>query len=119
MSYGGIAQVVEHLLSKYKVLRSIPLHLNKMFIKKVKEGQVPVAHNCNPRYSGGRDRDDYNSRPAWAKKVQKTPSQSIAGYDGMCLSSQLHRRLRLGRLWFQAIQGKKVQKTPSNRKSWT
>jgi hypothetical protein len=27
---------------------------------------VPVAHACNPSYSGGRDQEDYSSKPAWA-----------------------------------------------------
>jgi hypothetical protein len=25
--------------------------------------RVLVAHTCNPSYSGGRDQEDYNSRP--------------------------------------------------------
>jgi hypothetical protein len=29
--------------------------------------QVPVAHACNPRYSGGRDQEDHGSKPAQAK----------------------------------------------------
>jgi hypothetical protein len=28
-------------------------------------GQVLVAHACNPSYSGGRDREDHGSKPAW------------------------------------------------------
>jgi hypothetical protein len=27
---------------------------------------VPVAHACNPCYSGGRDQEDCSSKPAWA-----------------------------------------------------
>jgi hypothetical protein len=26
--------------------------------------QVPVAHACNPSYSGGRDQEDFGSKPA-------------------------------------------------------
>jgi hypothetical protein len=29
-------------------------------------GQVPVAHTCNPSYSGGRDQEDLGSKPAQA-----------------------------------------------------
>jgi hypothetical protein len=28
--------------------------------------QVPVAHACNPSYSGGRDQEDHSLKPAWA-----------------------------------------------------
>jgi hypothetical protein len=27
---------------------------------------MPVAHTCNPSYSGGRDQEDLSSKPAWA-----------------------------------------------------
>jgi hypothetical protein len=27
---------------------------------------VPVAHAYNPNYSGGRDQEDFGSKPAWA-----------------------------------------------------
>jgi hypothetical protein len=27
---------------------------------------VPVAHPCNPSYSGGRDQEDHSLKPAWA-----------------------------------------------------
>jgi hypothetical protein len=32
-------------------------------IKKYTESWVPVAHACNPRYSGGRDQEDSSSKP--------------------------------------------------------
>jgi hypothetical protein len=28
--------------------------------------RVPVAHTCNPSYSGDRDQEDYGLKPAWA-----------------------------------------------------
>jgi hypothetical protein len=31
---------------------------------------VPMAHACNPSYSGGRDQEDYGSKPAWATRSQ-------------------------------------------------
>jgi hypothetical protein len=30
-------------------------------------GQVPVAHGCNPNYSGGRNQEDHGSKPALGK----------------------------------------------------
>jgi hypothetical protein len=45
-------------------------------------GQVPMAHTCNPRYSGGRDQEDYGSKPALANNSQspisKNPTQNKA-----------------------------------------
>jgi hypothetical protein len=38
-------------------------------IKKIKS-QAPVAHACNPSYSGDRDQEDCGSRPAWAKSLR-------------------------------------------------
>jgi hypothetical protein len=45
--------------------------------------QVPVAHNCNPSYSGGRDQEDHSSKPAQANSFgdpisQRNPSQKRA-----------------------------------------
>jgi hypothetical protein len=45
--------------------------------------QAPVAHACNPSYSGGRDQEDCSSKPAQANSsrdpVSKNPSQKRAG----------------------------------------
>jgi hypothetical protein len=32
--------------------------------RKVNTGQLPMAHTYNPNYSGGRDQEDRNSKPA-------------------------------------------------------
>jgi hypothetical protein len=32
--------------------------------KDTKMSPVPVAHACNPSYSGGRDQEDHGSKPA-------------------------------------------------------
>jgi hypothetical protein len=29
----------------------------------------PVAHTCNPSYSGGRDQEDRSSKPAWKNSL--------------------------------------------------
>jgi hypothetical protein len=36
---------------------------------------APVAHACKPNYSGGRDQEDFGSKPAWAKSLQDTTSK--------------------------------------------
>jgi hypothetical protein len=45
--------------------------------------QVPVAHACNPSYSGGRDQEDGCSNPVQANSswdpISKKPSQKRAG----------------------------------------
>jgi CRISPR/Cas system CSM-associated protein Csm4 (group 5 of RAMP superfamily) len=38
----------------------------------IKKSWALVPHTCNPSYSGGRDREDFGSKPAWAKKIKKT-----------------------------------------------
>jgi hypothetical protein len=35
-----------------------------------KEENGPVAHTCNPSYSGGREQEDHNLKPAWANSSQ-------------------------------------------------
>jgi hypothetical protein len=38
------------------------------FLSKLpKSSQAPVAHTCNPSYSGGRDQEDHGCKPAWEK----------------------------------------------------
>jgi hypothetical protein len=37
----------------------------------------PVTHAYNPSHTGGRDREDWSSRPAWAKSWDSPPSQQI------------------------------------------
>jgi hypothetical protein len=44
---------------------------------------VPVAHAYNPSYSGSRDQEDHNSKPAWVNSSQdpilKIPNTKRAG----------------------------------------
>jgi hypothetical protein len=40
-------------------------------LKIIHFGWVPVAHACNPSYSGVRDQDDLGSKPAWANSSWK------------------------------------------------
>jgi hypothetical protein len=58
-----------------------------------------VVHSCNPSYLSGWDQDDHSSMPV-QEKAHKTPSQLIARYCSMCLSTQLWSRLRWGRSQF-------------------
>jgi hypothetical protein len=34
-------------------------------------GWAPVAHACNPCYSGGRDQEDHGLKPVWANSSTK------------------------------------------------
>jgi hypothetical protein len=36
---------------------------------------MPVAHACNPSYSGGRDQKDQDSKPAWANSLKDPISE--------------------------------------------
>jgi hypothetical protein len=43
-------------------------------------GWVPVAHACNPSYSGSKDQEDSGSKPGQANSGKKTPkNQNRAG----------------------------------------
>jgi hypothetical protein len=57
-------------LAKYLYL---PLKKKKKKRKKRKttttKGQAPVAHTCNPTYSGGRDQKDKGSKPVRANSL--------------------------------------------------
>jgi hypothetical protein len=39
--------------------------------------QVPVAHVCNPSYSGGRDQEDRGSKPVRANSSQVSISKYL------------------------------------------
>jgi hypothetical protein len=41
------------------------LELISISLKWQETGQAPVAHTCNPNYSGDRDPEDCSSKPAW------------------------------------------------------
>jgi hypothetical protein len=45
-------------------------------------GRVPVAHACNPSYSGGRDQEDRGLNPAWANSARALPKIPIAKMTG-------------------------------------
>jgi hypothetical protein len=48
----------------------------------LQSGRAPVAHACNPSYSGGRDQEDCGSKPARANSlgdpISKIPSTKRA-----------------------------------------
>jgi hypothetical protein len=62
-----------------RVLGQLGLHIETLFQKykkaKQSQGQAPVAHACNPSYSGGRDQEDQGSKPAWGTLSQKYLTQ--------------------------------------------
>jgi hypothetical protein len=54
-------------------------------VKRWAGGPGVQAQAYNTSYSRVGDQEYHSSRPAQAKKIQVTTSQSIAGYSGMCL----------------------------------
>jgi hypothetical protein len=82
-------------------------------VKKAMVGQAPVAHVCNPSYSGGRGQDS-GSKPAWANSswdpISKKPYTKQGWWSGSsdkgaCLASQASMRL-----WVQIPVLKKKKK---------
>jgi hypothetical protein len=44
-------------------------------IKNFFNSWAPVAHACNPSYSGGRDQEEHSLKPAWANSSQNPISK--------------------------------------------
>jgi hypothetical protein len=71
----------------------------------LKNGQQPMAHACNPSYSGGRDQEDCSLKPAWgkslrdliSKKKKKSHHQKRAGAVAQGVGSefklQYHKKI--------------------------
>jgi hypothetical protein len=49
--------------------------------KKV-SGQVPLAHACNPSFSGGRDQEVGGSKSAWEDPILKKPITKKSWWSG-------------------------------------
>jgi hypothetical protein len=70
---------------------------------------VPVAHACNPSYSGGRDQEDHVLKPAWANNSQDPISKKPITKKGYWSGSRC-------RPWVQVpvLQKKRKKTTPSH-----
>jgi hypothetical protein len=51
------------------------LHHTKIVLNCSGPGWAPVAHTCNPSYSGGRDQENLGLKPAWANSLQNPISK--------------------------------------------
>jgi hypothetical protein len=62
------------LLPNWSMAKSFKMNIN----------WAPVAHTCNPSYSGDRDQEDHGLKSAWANSLQdpilKHPSQKKGGW---------------------------------------
>jgi hypothetical protein len=47
--------------------RPVKANLGKPYLKNTTNKPTPVAHTCNPSYSGSRDQEHYGSKPALGK----------------------------------------------------
>jgi hypothetical protein len=54
----------KHIEKCTKWLESRPLCLTPKSLK-TEKSLAPVAHACNPSYSGGRDHEDHGLKPTW------------------------------------------------------
>jgi hypothetical protein len=54
---------------EFKVVDKEGMVVLEIIAIKKEASQMPVAHACNPSYSGGRDLEDRGSRPAWANSL--------------------------------------------------
>jgi hypothetical protein len=74
---------VFHLCHLFLTLALFPLLFSQPSLKLIMTSSwAPVAHACNPSYSGGRDQENRSSKPAWANSLQdpilKEPITNIA-----------------------------------------
>jgi hypothetical protein len=77
---------------------------NKNSIKKEWFSQAPVAHTCNPSYSGGRDQEDHSSSQPQANSswdpISKNPTTKkkkaggVAQGVGPELKPQYHKKIK-------------------------
>jgi hypothetical protein len=44
--------------------------LANFFFKLYPQSRAPVAHVCNPSYSGGRDQEVHSLKPVWANSLR-------------------------------------------------
>jgi hypothetical protein len=51
------------LKKKKKIIKVLSLVKGRKMLRMILRCGVPVAHTCNPRYSGGRDQEDCSSKP--------------------------------------------------------
>jgi hypothetical protein len=58
----------------------------KLKLKEYNLHQTPVAHTCNPSYSGGREEEDHDLKPVWANSSQgpilKIPNTKLGWKSG-------------------------------------
>jgi hypothetical protein len=74
------------------------LTLHSLIIPDIKKLTIPgvEAHTSNPSFLGSRDQENFGSRPAGAKMLVRVHLNEKAGHGGVYLSSQLHRRYKIG-----------------------
>jgi hypothetical protein len=63
-------QVILNILYLISTCKITELDPNLSPHIKINSSWVPVAHACNPSYSGGRNQKDYGSKPAQANSSQ-------------------------------------------------
>jgi hypothetical protein len=105
--------------TKYQIkfIHSLPcswyilfLSLKMLVMKTLKtkqNSQAPVAHTCNPRYSGGRDQEDQGSKPAQQIVNETLSWKKLITKKGWWSGSRC-------RTWVHTLV---LQKNPKNKKT--
>jgi hypothetical protein len=75
------------------------IHYQFFYVTKTLNNWVPVAHTCNPSYSGGRDQEDHSLKSAWANSlwdpILKKPSQKKGWWNGsQCIGPEFKPQYR-------------------------
>jgi hypothetical protein len=92
--------------------------------KTMHRNQVPVAHTCNPSYSGGRDQKDLSSKPAQAnnswdpilKNLQKNRAGGVAQVKALSSSPSTTKKTKQNKTKKKPCRDKGLQ---SSAQTWT
>jgi hypothetical protein len=63
--------------------------------------QAPVAHACNPGYSGGRDQEDRGSKPVWAQSPFRVGCPCAKSGFPQALSVPMSAPMSLPGFWWR------------------
>jgi hypothetical protein len=77
-----------------------------------------MAHTCNPSYSGGRDKEDLGSMPAWANSSQDPISKKPISKNGWWCGSGLGSEFKPQYCKKKKRRKKKFKKEMNQKKNW-
>jgi hypothetical protein len=81
-TYEKMFNVIIYLKTHYALIKMVKM-LTRMWRNWITVGHTLVAHACNPNYSGGKDQEDCNLKPAWVNSSQDPISKNPNTKQGL------------------------------------